>query len=86
MFFKFFYGFIVSTAEEMTGNRTRERGSDMWQEAPDRDSNPGPLRQGISLSSWEALSTNESESQKMMKRIKMYIFLRKVQCVGLNFI
>lgn len=36
--------FIYGTAQEMTGNRMRERGNDTQQRAPGRDSNPGPLQ------------------------------------------
>ena len=39
-FFVLVFGFIDRTAEVMTGNRLRERGSDMQQRAPSRDSNP----------------------------------------------
>ena len=39
----------------MTGNRGRERGSDMQQMDPGRESNPGPLQ---SLGTWGARSTN----------------------------
>ena len=53
IFFLAFYGFIDRSAEDMTGNRERERerGSDTQQ----RDSNPGPLQ---SLGTWGTCSTN----------------------------
>ena len=50
-----FHGFIDSTAEAMTGNRVRGRGSDTQQRDPGRESNPGPLQ---SLSTWDTRSTN----------------------------
>ena len=39
-----FYGFIDRSAEDMTGNRGRERGSDTQQRDLRQESNPGPLQ------------------------------------------
>ena len=50
-----FYGFIDRTAEDMTGNKEREGGSDTQQRDPCRKSNPGPLQ---SLGTWDAHSTH----------------------------
>ena len=60
LFFFFWplYGFIDSSAEEMTENRMRERGSDRQQRAPGRDSNPGPLQRGQSICTLDACPTN----------------------------
>ena len=56
LFLGLFYGFIDSTAEDMTGNRERKRGgSDTQQRDLSRESNPGPLQ---SLSTWDTRSTN----------------------------
>ena len=41
--FGLFYGFIESTAEDMTGKRGRKTGSDTQQRDPHQESNPGPL-------------------------------------------
>ena len=46
-----FYGFIDRTAEDMTGNRDRERGSDTQQRDPGWELNPGPLQR---LGTWDA--------------------------------
>ena len=54
-FLGFFYGFIDRTAEDMTGNRERERGSDTQQRDQGWKSNPGPLQ---SLGTWAARSTH----------------------------
>ena len=40
------YGFIDSSAEEVTGNRMREMGSETQQRAPGWESTPGPLQWG----------------------------------------
>ena len=49
-----FYGFIDCSAENMTGNKGRERGSDTQKRDPRQESNPGPLQ---SLSTWDTCST-----------------------------
>ena len=49
------YGFIDRSAEDMIGNRERERGSDTQQRDPGLESNPGLLQ---SLGTWGARSTN----------------------------
>lgn len=53
-FFKVFlgplYGFTDRSDEELTGNRMRERGSDMQPRDPGRESNPSLLQRGHSLS------------------------------------
>ena len=55
-FLIFFWPSAVDrTAEDMTGNREREGGSDMHQRDPGRESNPGPLQ---SLGTWDARSTH----------------------------
>ena len=43
----------------MTGNRLRERESDMQQRAPGWDLNLGPLQRGQSLSVWDAALPTE---------------------------
>ena len=57
-FFLSFCGFIDRTVEDTTLNRERERGSDMQQRDPGRESNPGPLQ---SLGTWDAHSTHRAE-------------------------
>ena len=68
LFFLAFYGFIDSTAEDMTGNRERERGSDTQQRDPGRESNPGLLQ---SLSTWDARSTHWAKRRPPRHRIIM---------------
>lgn len=43
------YAFIHRTAQDMSGNRMRQRGSDMQRRDPGRDSNLGPLHMGLPL-------------------------------------
>ena len=52
------YGFVDSSAEDVTGNRIRERGSNTQQRAPGWESNPAPLQQGQCLCTWDACSTH----------------------------
>ena len=48
-FFGLYLAFIRRTAEEMTGNRVRERGGHMQQRVAGQHSNPGLLQRGQSL-------------------------------------
>ena len=50
--------FIDRTAEDMIGNRMKERGSDTRQTTPRPELNPGPLQWGRSLCTWDSCSTN----------------------------
>ena len=52
----YFFGFIDRTVEDMTGNRSRERGSGTGQE-----SNPGPLQRG------QGLCTGDGSRVKVLK-------------------
>ena len=54
-FLAFFYGFIDRAAEDRTGNRERERGSDTQQRDPGREPNPGPLQ---SPGTWDTHPTH----------------------------
>ena len=49
---------LIGQLEDTIGNRLRERGSDMQQRAPGRDSNLGLLQWGQSLCTWDACSTD----------------------------
>ena len=65
-FFGPLYGFIDRTAEDTTGNRIRERGSDPQQRAPGQDSNLGLLQRGRS---GDARSTNWAQRRPISGKV-----------------
>ena len=52
------FGLLIGKLKTWTGNRIKERGSDMQQRAPGWESNPDPLQWWQSLCTWDACSTN----------------------------